>query len=131
LLPKGTLRIKARRGWIEERGSAMVSYRDADGTVVPEIDVPIRDGALDHPACVPYTSVYVTSPVRYEMTVTDDKTGSVLLLLVTADMSQPRYRLDDDGLYRTSPDGAIVPGSKTPLASTVKECMESSWCGRE
>ncbi len=54
LLSRGTLKVTARRGWVEETESKPISYRAPEGTFVPELIVPIRDGALEHPACVPF-----------------------------------------------------------------------------
>jgi hypothetical protein len=104
LLHRGTLKVTARRGFVEETGSKPISYRAATGTLVPDVTVPIVDGALEHPACVPFTSFYGVHAMRYQMTVTDDDdTASKVLLLVTADLTAPQYFLDDDALYRVEP----------------------------
>ncbi len=115
LLRKGTLKVTARRGWVEERESTPISYRVADGKLVPELIVPIRDGALQRPACVPFTSVYGTHPMRYQMIVTDDNADSKVILFVTADLTDPQYLLDDDGLYRMDPtDEAVIKAAPRP-----------------
>jgi hypothetical protein len=126
LLSKGTLKVTARRGWVEETESKPISYRGAEGTFVPELIVPIRDGALEHPACVPFSSVYGASPMRYQMSVTDDGPTPSVLLVATADLNQPQYFLDDEALYRVEQgDGDVLTANARGVPPAPVECREA------
>jgi hypothetical protein len=126
LLHLGTLKVTARRGSVEEPGSKPISYRAETGTLVPDITVPIVDGALEHPACVPFTSFYGPRAMRYQMTVTDDSAGSKVLLLVTADLTDPQYFLDDDALYRVEPtDGDTLATNSKASRPAPSMCQAS------
>jgi hypothetical protein len=128
LLTKGTLKVTARRGWVEETESKAISYKGTEGTFIPELIVPIRDGALERPACVPFSSIYGVRAMRYQMSVTDDGPTPAVLLVVTTDLNDPQYFLDDDSLYRVEQgDGDVLAANAKGVPPAPIECRESKY----